>query len=415
MNDVYLLDLINGVSSALDYVSTAVTGHHRRVGIAAASMGTALGLDATDTTDLIMAGLLHDIGAFSLDLKLDGLDFDADLTEHSMVGYRLLRGHPLLSRSAHLVRYHHTPWRDLQKTSHGLDQETLFLGNVLNLMDRVDVLGKVGTRVFDRERIREVIGRYSNVIYSPRAIEAFMDISTQPEFWERMEDTVSPVRDLIDAEFNDPSIPMDQLLHFARFFSHIIDFRSRHTATHSQGVAETAVQLARLAGMSETDQLRMRLAGNLHDIGKLAVPVNLLDKPAALDHDEYATVQSHAAVCEAVLRSVPGLEDVADWACQHHERLNGKGYPHNLSGTDISLGSRIMAVADVCTAISEDRPYRPGMPEKKAHGVLVSMADSGFLDPDLVALTIDNYAHIDAVRRMVQSRALAEFKRFRIT
>ncbi|MDC0335331.1 HD domain-containing protein [Pseudodesulfovibrio sp.] len=415
MHDVYLLDLIQGISGALDYVSTSVTGHHRRVGVASASIAATLGLDSQDTTDLLMAALLHDIGAFSLDLKLDGLDFDADLTEHSQVGYRLLREHPILSRSAHLVLFHHTPWRDLQDNHDAIDEQTLFLGNVLNLMDRVDVLSKVGTRVFDRERIRNVIGNYSKLIYSEAAIDAFMEVSNGSNFWNKMEDSESPLRDIVGTGFNDHRIPQEQLLDFSRFFSHIIDFRSRHTATHSQGVAETAVQLSRLAGMSEEDQNRMRLAGNLHDIGKLAVPAGLLDKPAKLDDDEYAVMQNHAVVCEKVLHSVPGLEDIADWACQHHERINGKGYPHGMGAGTLSLGSRILAVADVYTAISEDRPYRDGMTSEEVYTVLHSMTDKGFLDKELVELLMDNFEHIDSVRRIVQTRALSEFKRFRTT
>ena len=413
MKDVYLLDLINGISGALDYVSSTVTGHHRRVGITAAAMASALCLDTDDTADLILASLLHDIGAFSLDLKLDGLDFDTNLTEHSVAGYRLLKGHPLLNRPSQLVLYHHTSWQNLHKLSDNVDQKTFFLANVLNLADRVDVLGKVGTRIFDREHIRNLIGSTSETIYAKDVIATFMNISETSEFWDRMEDTQSPVRDLIGDKFKDRCIPQDQLLGFSRFFPYLIDFRSRHTATHSQGVAETAVQLAKLAGMSEHDQLRMRLAGNLHDIGKLAVPVALLDKPAALDPAEFEIVKNHAKICENVLRPVPGLEDITDWACQHHERINGKGYPHGIKGKTMSLGSRIMAVADVCTAISEDRPYRDGMSRDEARKVLMSMADAGILDLDVVTLALDNYDLIDAVRRMVQSRALVEFKHFR--
>lgn len=414
MNDVYLLDLIKGISKALDYVSSTVTGHHRRVGIASAAIAKTLDLSPADTTDLVMAALLHDIGAFSLDLKLDGLDFDADLTEHSFMGHRLLRDHPLLNRPAQLIRFHHTTWKDLQENHSDFDQQTLFLGNILNLMDRVDVLGKVGTSTFDSYQIRSVINSYSNTLYDERAIKAFMNASADDRFWEDMKDQETPFRQLIDIKLEDPLIPQDQLIDFSTFFSHIIDFRSRHTATHSQGVAETAVQLAKLAGMNESDQKRMRLAGNLHDIGKLAVPLHLLDKPGKLDDEEYKTVQNHAVVCEKVLRSIPGLEDVADWACQHHERLNGKGYPNSLNGKDISLGSRIMAVADVYTAITEDRPYRDGMPEDKAHATLDSMAQSGFLDQELVALAMENFEQIDTMRRLIQSRAYSEFQRFRV-
>ena len=135
MDDVYLLDLIYGVSGALDYVSATVAGHHRRVGVASSIMGEALGLDAEDVTDLLMAGLLHDIGAFSQGFSFDGLDFETDLKEHAHVGYRLLRDHPLLARIAEMVRVHHTPWKVVLQNKSGVDDSTLFLGNVINLVE----------------------------------------------------------------------------------------------------------------------------------------------------------------------------------------------------------------------------------------------------------------------------------------
>ncbi|QJB56171.1 HD domain-containing phosphohydrolase [Pseudodesulfovibrio sp. zrk46] len=414
MQDVLLLDLVIGVSSALDHISTTVTGHHRRVGIATAIMAGEMGLDKQDATDLIIAGLLHDIGAFSMALRLDGMDFDADLTEHSSLGYRLLRGHHLLERPSHLIRDHHTTWQTLQSRNGDDKPKTDLLANVINLMDRVDILNKVGTSVFAWQHVRSVIGNYSKSLYAPQAVEAFLDASIGSEFREKMEDTETPIRSLLSCNFEDVEIPEEQLLEFSTFFSHIIDFRSRHTATHSIGVAETAVEIARLAGMSAEDQNRMRLAGNLHDIGKLAVPTKLLDKPGALGKDEYSSVQLHATVCEKVLSSIPGLGSVTHWACQHHERLNGKGYPNGLTAEHLSLGSRIMMVADVCTAIAEDRPYRKGMDKEQVFEVLMSMARKGFLDKDLVTLTIDNYEHIDAVRRFAQTKALINFRRFNI-
>jgi HD-GYP domain-containing protein (c-di-GMP phosphodiesterase class II) len=410
MNDIHLLDLINGTSGALDYVSSTVTGHHRRVGVGAAAIGGAMGLDTRDVTDLLVTALLHDIGAFSMDLGLDGLDFDTDHTDHARAGYRLLSVHPMLARVARAVLHHHTPWQRLPAEC---DPATRLLANVVNLADRVDVLGHLGTRRIDRERIRQVIRANAGSVFAPEAVAAFLDISGGAQFWERMADTWVHVRDGIDAPLADDLIPHDQLLQFSRFFALIIDFRSRHTATHSLGVAETAARLGGLAGMSATDQNRLRLAGNLHDIGKLAVPVVILDKPGALTVEEFDTVRHHATVCETILGSVPGLDNVADWASQHHERPDGSGYPHGLKGEQLSLGSRIVGVADVFTAITEDRPYRPGMPPAQSTRVLHDMAAQGSLDPDLVALLLDNHDDVTEVRRAAQQEAHMEFERFR--
>ncbi|ADU61246.1 MAG: HD domain-containing protein [Pseudodesulfovibrio sp.] len=410
MKDIHLLDLINGASGALDYVSSTVTGHHRRVGVGAVAVGGAMGLGLRDTTDLLNASLLHDIGAFSLDLRLDGLDFDTDHTDHARAGYRLLKLHPILDRVAELVLLHHTPWRRLPAYR---DPMVPLLANIVNLVDRVDVLNHKGPRRIDRQRIRETIRANAGAIFAPEAVTAFLDLSASAAFWDRMSAPWDHVREGIDTPLADDVIPHDQLIQFSRFFSLIIDFRSRHTATHSQGVAETAATLARLTGMTGQDQERIRLAANLHDIGKLAVPVVLLDKPSTLTPDEFATVRHHASVCETILHTVPGLEDIADWASQHHERTDGSGYPRGLSRDQLSLGSRVMGVADVFTAITEDRPYRQGMTPAQSTAVLRDMARTGSLDADLVTLLLDNFKTMAEVRHAVQEAALARFEQFR--
>lgn len=412
MRNIYLIDLMGGISTALDYVSPHITGHHRRVAMGAAAIGNHLGIGPASLMDMLLAALLHDLGAFSMDVVLDGLDFDADLTEHAVAGHRLLRGHPFLERASRMVLYHHTQWQHLRVIRQEGDAETLFMANIINLADRIDILRRGKGYERDRDEVRQIVSRLSESQYAPEAVRAFLELTDSGLFWELMERMDVPIRRILGKEMLSQHISMSELLDFSDFFAHIIDFRSRHTATHSQGVAETAVQLAGLAGMSQREQEYMRLAGNLHDIGKLAVPVALLDKPDKLDSEEYVKVQDHMRVCEVVLKSISGLDEIADWACQHHERPNGKGYPHGLTAGELSLGSRIMQVADVFTAITEDRPYRKGMDREQTISVLRSMADEGSLDMDIVNLAIENHEQIDAVRRIVQSRALAEFRRF---
>jgi putative nucleotidyltransferase with HDIG domain len=412
MEDVSLIDIAGGISSALDYISPTVTGHHRRVGLASAVLGNRVGIKPSSLVDLLLAGLLHDIGAFSMDLALDGLSFDSDLEEHAVVGYRLLKEHPFLERASRMVLYHHTSWRDLRVIRQEGDRETLLLANIVNLADRVDILRRVGVHTQGRKDVERAVAGFTSDLYAPELTTAFRELAESGLFWPLMEDMSRPVREMLSQDLLDVRISPEQLIDFSSFFTRIIDFRSRHTATHSAGVAETAVLLARLAGMDEREQKAMRLAGNLHDIGKLAVPTTLLDKQGALDEAEYTRVKDHATVSAEVLRAIPGLGEVADWAAQHHERLNGKGYPLGLTEKELSLGSRIMQVADVHTAITEDRPYRKGMTRERTVAVLRSMADSGFLDVDIVNLVIENHDHLDAVRTMVQSRALSEFRRF---
>lgn len=153
----------------------------------------------------------------------------------------------------------------------------------------------------------------------------------------------------------------------------------------------------------------MRLAGYLHDLGKLAVPAEILEKPGKLTREEFAVVRSHTYHTYRVLERIPGLETVNEWASFHHERLNGQGYPFHKDDTSLSLGARIMAAADVLTAITEDRPYRAGMSRDKAAQVLDSMVNGGSLDGEVVDLLKQNFDTVNVVRETVQRKALVNF------
>ncbi|WP_164931930.1 HD domain-containing phosphohydrolase [Janthinobacterium sp. 17J80-10] len=131
------------------------------------------------------------------------------------------------------------------------------------------------------------------------------------------------------------------------------------------------------------------IAGYLHDIGKLSVPVVLLDKPGKLAPDEMQLIRQHPYYTHQILSAVPGLETVCAWAAFHHERLDGTGYPFR--PRHLPLEARIVAVADVFTAITEDRPYRPGMPKEACLSILYKMVCEGALDGDIVSYLPDIY------------------------
>lgn len=392
---VKIIDLMVGISGALDLISPQVVGHHKRTAEIATTLAHSLNLPAADLGDLYLAALLHDIGAFSLKSRIDALEFESADLEHAELGYRLLKTVPHLARPARIVRLHHTAWRSI---SDDIPADEALLANILNLADRIDA---AGGRTEQLQRLH----RLSGTIYSPKALTTLTDEiitlhqnlgSGENGSWkDTLEDTIIPHSDLLD---------------FADAFAHVIDFRSRFTATHSCGVAETAAELGRMAGLSETEANSLRLSGLLHDIGKLAVPSEIIEKKGALTDSEFEVIRSHPRVCEDILTGISGFSDIAHWACQHHERLNGRGYPHGLNKNQLGIGSRIMAVADVFTALTEDRPYRNGMDKESSLSVLDTMAAGGFLDVRHVTLLREHYESIDRVRIASQDAAMRRFR-----
>jgi HD-GYP domain-containing protein (c-di-GMP phosphodiesterase class II) len=165
-------------------------------------------------------------------------------------------------------------------------------------------------------------------------------------------------------------------------------------------VAET---LGRLAGLGEEECYQLRLAGHLHDIGKLSVPNHILEKPGALTSDEFALVRSHTYHTQRVLERIPAFSQIATVASHHHETLDGSGYPFHVDAQRLPLAARIMAVADVFTAVTEDRPYRAAMAEAAVLAVLAEDAAAHRLDRQLVALVAGDFQSINAARQEAQS------------
>jgi diguanylate cyclase (GGDEF)-like protein/putative nucleotidyltransferase with HDIG domain len=167
----------------------------------------------------------------------------------------------------------------------------------------------------------------------------------------------------------------------------VLDIRDAGTAVHSQTVGRYADMIARELGLSEELVDRIRLAGVLHDVGKIAVPDTVLSKPGPLTDDEYEQMKKHPEV-GALIVDGADLKDVALWVMAHHERPDGRGYPHGLSGDEIPLEARILAVADAYEAMTVDRVYRKALPVDQAREELRRCAGSQF-DARVVEVFLD--------------------------
>ena len=148
------------------------------------------------------------------------------------------------------------------------------------------------------------------------------------------------------------------------------------------------------------------------DLGKLAVPTEILEKKGKLNVAERNVIKCHTYHTYRVLESVEGLSELNEWASYHHERMDGMGYPFHMKGEDLSLGSRIMAVADTFTAITEDRPYRIGMEPKKALKLLERMGNNRAFDEDIVSIINRHFDEVNEARMSAQAAVKGEYQVF---
>ncbi len=171
-------------------------------------------------------------------------------------------------------------------------------------------------------------------------------------------------------------------------WSRALDLRDRETEGHSARVTEMAMELARKVGMSEQSLVHVRRGALLHDIGKMAIPDNILFKPGPLDADEKEVMKKHPAYALDLLTPIHYLKPALSIPFLHHEKWDGSGYPHGLKGQQIPLAARVFAIADVWDALSSDRPYREAWPKEKVLDYMRAGSGSHF-DPDIINTFLD--------------------------
>ena len=172
-------------------------------------------------------------------------------------------------------------------------------------------------------------------------------------------------------------------LRAAASLAHAVDARDAYTGSHSYMVGELAARVARRMGLDSESIELTRLAGSLHDLGKLAIPEEILRKPGPLNEAERLVLERHPQIGYRMLDSL-GVEPVATWVLHHHERWDGNGYPEQKAGAEIPLGARILFVADAYDAMTTDRVYRGRLSHDRAIAELERCAGTQF-DPDVVA------------------------------
>jgi HD-GYP domain-containing protein (c-di-GMP phosphodiesterase class II) len=411
---VNLFDLLAPLARTFDLMDPAIADHSTAVAFWAFRLSEELGMPENEQRDLAVAGMLHDIGAFSRQDRVALMQFESDQhSRHAIVGYLLLKDFPPFAGLAPIVRYHHVPWRRGKGARHN-GEAVPMASHLLHLADRVSVLVPSTREVLRHvPRILAKVNAGADDLFRPEFVEALHRLGHKDHVWlEAASGNQSRVlRKALAAHAK--QLDLNDLLAFSRLLCRVIDFKSEFTATHTSGLVAASLALSRLLGFSEYDCRLMQIAAYLHDLGKLAVPAEILEKPGQLDANEWHVMRSHVYYTYQVLDPIDAFRDITAWSALHHERLDGSGYPFGFQASELPLGARIMAVADVFTGITEDRPYRQGMNETLARTVLAGMAEQGELDPTAVQALLDHFDELTDARRAAQSDALIEYRSFR--
>ena len=386
------------LARSLDFSSRGLLRHHQRVALMSLSLGQAAGLEQDALFDLFKAAIIHDAGAVTWREKLALEEFDvANSWSHCQQGYKLTAGIPTFDSVAETILSHHDHWAGDNPS--GLSRSRIPLSSrIVHLADRIDVL--VRDEVYILEQRREILQRIQKLsgrTFDPDLVDLLSDLTRNESFWLNL---VSPwISDslLQLVPYRRVSVPIENLLELAELFARVVDAKSHFTYRHSHGVAATAKFLAQKAGLPPQECMLLEVAGLLHDLGKLAVPEEIIEKPGRLTEAEMNLVKQHTYHTYWVLKPMMNEYPLAEWAAFHHERLDGQGYPFRKTGPELDLPSRIMAVTDIFTALREDRPYRQGLTWTELEGIIRRQAVGGALDPELVSLLFEDRRALDEI------------------
>lgn len=406
--EISLKDIVISLIDSVDHFNYLLKEHHKRVTIIAYNIAKKANLSSKEISKLVLSAALHDIGALTIEDRDQLIEIDVNSPEkHEKIGYTILKDFEPFEEIAQIIRHHHIHWSDVGTTVKS--DEISELCHIIHLADRIDILLDYDySIVLQREKIIREIEKRKGTVFSPKYVDLFAKLATNDIFWHDIE--FESFSYLLHKKINNISdIPVNKkrLEELAITFSRIADFRSHYTASHSVGVATTAYNIGKMYGLSNERCTKLKIAGYLHDIGKVAIDYDLIEKKGKLTSTEYEEVKKHAYFTQAILSRINNFDEISELASKHHERRDGTGYPYHNNSDNFTIDMDIIAFADIICALREKRPYKRVLTKNECIEKLVHYTPK-HLNKKVLGVIIDNFDRIDQKRIQVQK----EEKRF---
>ncbi|SBM17581.1 HD-GYP domain-containing protein [Raoultella planticola] len=349
--------------------------HMQRTALIALELALALELPRSQQQTIFCAALLHDIGVLGDKRIVTSLnDIDNIEDPHQHRGAEMLGGLPTFAPVLPVIRHHH--FNPAYKGN--LEEHIVFFADAF---ERLLSSGNITT-----DHHPDIIidtFRTSHHEIDPMLCDTVCQLAQKEHFWlhlhpghiQRMLEIIGPINELY--------IDIDGLKDICLLIAKIVDTYSSFTASHSIMVGEISCLLATYMHLPEEECKKIEIAGYLHDIGKINIPLDILEKQSELTPDELRQVREHSYTTGEILSAFSELGEIINWAANHHEKLDGSGYPLHLNQDYLQLPDRIIAIADIFTALTEDRPYRVAMRYQDALQLIENDVINGALDKDV--------------------------------
>ena len=377
-------------------VDKRLMDHGLRVAYIVSIIMRKIGKQNTDKLrDICFLTMLHDIGAYKTEEISSMLVFETeDMWNHSIYGYLFLKYFSPLQDIAPAVLYHHTPWKEIKDESY-ISDEIKLISQVIHIADRIDVFmcDNHGTWENCSKKIEEGRGER----FSPVLVDLVLDIGVEYNLQAYIENG----KNFGFTEWGN-QLSQEEVTGYLKMLIYIIDFRSRHTVTHTVTTTNISYEIGKRLNLNKEYLDKIVCGALLHDVGKIGVPVEILKYPGKLSPQAMKIMRGHVDITKQIFGGQIE-ETIQNIALRHHEKLDGSGYPLELKGEDLTIGERIVAVADIVSALSGTRSYKNAYSKERVQKIISELKDENKIDGKIVDVINCNYDDImNSTRIMCQ-------------
>lgn len=370
---------------ALDHIDVRLVDHGHRVAYIVYKMMQAEGTyQEKDMQEICIIAALHDIGAYKTEEIDHMMLFESeDVFDHSVYGYLFLKHMSPLRKWAEIVLYHHLNY----EMHHQLSYEYIKAADMIHLADRMDVTLQLKERWLNYEEITE----HQDTRFGGETIDLFRKANEQYDIKRNIMNG-SYLAEL-DSFVKTAEYCDETLLEYIKMIAYSIDFRSETTVSHVIATVSISTELGKRFKLNETEMKKIQLGAYLHDIGKISTPLEILEKPGSLTHEEMLIMRQHIDMTGNILKERIH-DDVVQIAYRHHEKSDGSGYPNSITADQMTLSDKIVAVADIMSALTGKRSYKDSFPKDTVVGILQRQKENGKLSGEVIDAAIRHYDEI---------------------
>ncbi|MEF9942327.1 MAG: HD domain-containing protein [Lachnospiraceae bacterium] len=400
--------IIEVISSTLRLIDERLLDHGERVAYIVYEMIQQGHLqDKIELDKAVLLAIFHDIGAYKTEEMDHMFQFEStNVWEHSIYGYLFIKHMTPLKSYAEGVLYHHLNHEYLRS----IDTQYQEYAAILHVADRVDVLYE---QTHSKEFFERLILAKGEKL-SPQYVDLFFETLEHGPLEANL--SSGKWKQILREQISQMNIAESELTDYLKMLVYSIDFRSEHTVTHTINTTAISVELAKRLGLSAEEIDTIYLGALLHDLGKIAIPIEILEFAGKLTDQEMDIMRTHVKITEQIIKGVVP-EIIAHISIRHHEKLDGSGYPYGLCESDLTVPEQIVAVADIVSALTSRRSYKEEFPKEKTLHIIKELSDGGKLSKRVCQMLVEDYDGImnntdmsrDPIIQMYQEMSV-EFK-----